>query len=104
MNWHYKELGLTRKEAEDRVKSLKFIDDKNRGWYRMLKRKNNKTSKRRVHIVPSDTYFNIHIDSANHKVVCGIIETKIINLFMYKLNKLSIRWKIKLFIRKYFTF
>lgn len=103
MNWHFKELGLTRKEAEDKVKNLKFIDDKSRGWYRMLKGKNNKPSKRRIHIVPSDTYFNIHIDSAHHKVVYGKVETKIINLFMYKLNKFSFKWKVKLFIRKYLT-
>lgn len=103
MNWHYKDLGLTRQEAEDKVKSLEFIDDKSRGWYRMLKRQNGKSSNRRIHIVPSDTYFKIHIDNAEHKVVGGKIETKIINLFMYKLNKFSFKWKVKLFIRKYLT-
>jgi len=101
MNWHYKDLGLTRQEAEDKVKSLKFLDAENRGWYRMLKKKNNKKSNRRIHIVPSDTYFNIHIDSATHKVVCGERELYIINLFMHKLNKFSFKWKIKLLFRRF---
>lgn len=89
--WEYPKLGYTREQAEQKVKSLKFIDDKSRGWYRMLKSKG-----RRIHIVPSSDYFSIHVDSKNHHVINGY--DKLCRAFIYKLNKLTLKEKINLII------
>jgi len=98
MLWHYKDLGLTREEAESKILSIGFKPAENKGWEMKLKKGG------RFHIVPSAYYMNMHRDNPRHRVVGGSKNEIYLGRFRDKLNKLSLYWRIKLKIRKYLTF
>lgn len=99
MRWYYKEILLNREEAEQRIKGLGF-KDASRGWELKFKDK----TPRRMHIVPSDDYMEVHqdINGANktHKVVKN---KKAIMRCENIINRLNKHNRIKLFLKKLWT-
>ncbi len=100
MFWHYKDIGYSRKKAEEKVLSLGFESSENRGWHKYLVKHTGKTGKKRIHIVPSSENFNIHIDNAKHKVVHDKWAYDIIKEVLIELNKITFKEKVILIIKK----
>lgn len=98
MIWEYKNLGYTRKEAEEKILRVGFKIAEGRG-YEIKLPKGNKMQAMRFHIVPSGDSFNLHLDSKKHKVVNGKKRLPYLQGIIRRLNKLTFREKIIKIIR-----
>ena len=96
MKWYYKEIFIDRDEAERRIKKLGF-QNTNRGWELLFKDK----TQRRLHIVPSIDYMEVHQDingeNKTHKVVKNAkAKYRCQNI----INRLNYHSKIKVFFKR----
>ena len=98
--WYYKELGYTRNKAIEKLYRLKFKDDKYRGWYIDLP-KRNKANGSRIHIIPSSDYFTMHIDNKQHKVKGGKMVDLYLSRILLRLNHLTMLEKIVKIYKRY---
>lgn len=96
MRWYYQEIGLTRKEAEAKILNLGAMPSStSRGWQLPSVKKS-----WRIHIIPSDTYMEIHEDTSLHTVHKGEQARQRCKEIHDKLNEYS---KVKLFFKRLFN-